>query len=405
MSRFSDAAAARVLSEIHESEVIGLLKKLVSFPTVNPPGDTRDAAAYCADLLSAHGFRTRLVGRDDLRSNLIAEYGEKAGPTLVMCAHLDIVPPGDLSGWTNDPFEATVRDGRIYGRGTNDDKGSVAAQMMAAIALVRSGVPIEGRVILAEVADEETGGQFGVVTAIEDGGLNPDYVLIGEPTAGRVAIGEKGSLACHVITRGKTAHGALPWEGVNAIEAMAEVIVALRRELWPKLSQRTHPLFMPSGGTVNLIEGGVKANVVPDVCKIYIDRRALPGDDYEAAIQEVREIAERAIAGIPGASVEVLPRTPVSPAVLADPDSDQVRAFVAANEYLDLDPELTAFSMGTDGRFFSRRGHDTIIYGPGDPRVAHIQDEYVGVEEVMSATRAYALTALGLLGGKETKDA
>jgi len=316
---------------------------------------------------------------------------------LCLCAHLDIVPPGDRSGWTNDPFEATVRDGRVYGRGANDDKGSVTAQVLAAIALARSGVPLNGKIVLAEVADEEIGGPAGAAAAIELGELNPDFLIIGEPTGGRVAIGEKGFQGCTVVTSGKTAHGALPWEGANAIEAMAEVIVALRRELWPKLPERTNPYFQPSAASINLISGGVKANVVPDRCEIYIDRRALPGDDLAGAVAEVREIAERAVKQVPGTSVDVL--APLcAEAIMNPPDSPQVMAMVEANRFLDLDTELTAFSMGTDGRHFFRKGFMGIIYGPGDPRVAHIQDEYVGVEELMQATRAYALAALELIG-------
>jgi succinyl-diaminopimelate desuccinylase len=403
MARYSDAAAAAVLGEIHEPEVIGFLEHLIGYPTVNPPGDVRGAVDYCAEVLEREGFRVRKVGIEDSKPNLIAEFGPEHGPSLCLCAHLDIVPPGDRSGWTNDPFEATIRDGRVYGRGANDDKGSVTAQVMAAIALARSGLPLRGKIVLAEVADEEIGGPAGAAAAIDEGGLKPDYLIIGEPTAGRVAIGEKGFQGCQVITYGKTAHGALPWEGANAIEAMAEVIVALRRELWPLLKDRTNPYFQPSAASVNLIEGGVKANVVPDRCKVYIDRRALPGDDLKGAVEEVRRIAERAVQNVPGTSVDVV--APMSAeAIMNPPDAPQVVAMVEANRFLDLDTELTAFSMGTDGRHFFQRGYLGIIYGPGDPAVAHIQDEYVGIEEVMQATRAYALAALDLLGAGGTEN-
>jgi len=400
MVRFSDETAEAVLGEIHEREAVALLERLIGFPTVNPPGDVRGAVEYCAGLLKAEGFRVRMVGIDDAKPNLIAEYGSEDGPVLCLCAHLDIVPPGDRSGWTNDPFEATVRDGRVYGRGANDDKGSVTAQIVAAIALARSGVPLKGKIVLAEVADEEIGGPAGAAAAIDLGELKPDYLIIGEPTGGRVAIGEKGFQGCRVITTGKTAHGALPWEGANAIEAMAEIIVALRRELWPKLKDRTNPYFQPSAASVNLIEGGVKANVVPDRCEIYIDRRALPGDDLQGAVEEVRQIAERAVQNVPGTSVEVV--APLSAeAIMNEPDAPQVVAMVEANRFLDLDTELTAFSMGTDGRHFYSRGYLGIIYGPGDPKVAHLQDEYVGIEELLAATRAYALAALELIGAEE----
>jgi acetylornithine deacetylase/succinyl-diaminopimelate desuccinylase-like protein len=123
----------------------------------------------------------------------------------------------------------------------------------------------------------------------------------------------------------------------------------------------------------------------------------MPGEDLAASAQEVRAIAEEAIKAVPGAAVEVLTERAI-PAVMSRPDAPHVQAMVNANRYLDLDTELTGFNMGSDGRFFAAAGYPTIIYGPGDPRIAHIRDEWVGIEEVMTATRAYALAALELLG-------
>jgi acetylornithine deacetylase/succinyl-diaminopimelate desuccinylase-like protein len=200
-----------------------------------------------------------------------------------------------------------------------------------------------------------------------------------------------------VVVHGRAAHGALPWEGANAIEGMAAVIVALRDELWPRLEQRTHPYFHHSSASINLIEGGVKQNVVADRCTIYIDRRVIPGEDPQADVQEIREVAERAVSGLPGIRVEVHGRS-LGAASMSDPDSPVVQEMLAANRQLGLSTELTGFSMGTDGRHFAAAGIPTIIYGPGDPALAHIPDEWVGVDEVIDAARAYALTALGLLG-------
>jgi acetylornithine deacetylase/succinyl-diaminopimelate desuccinylase-like protein len=179
---------------------------------------------------------------------------------------------------------------------------------------------------------------------------------------------------------------------------MARIIVALSDELQPRLSARTHPLFHPSSASVNLIDGGVKANVVPDRCAIFVDRRTIPGEDPAASIAEMREIAQRAIAGRPGVEVRVVPSADLNAALLSDPDGELVQGMLAANRYLGLSTEPTGFSMGTDGRKFAAAGFATIIYGPGDPRLAHVPDEWVGIDEVLAATRAYALSALALLG-------
>jgi succinyl-diaminopimelate desuccinylase len=197
---------------------------------------------------------------------------------------------------------------------------------------------------------------------------------------------------------GRTAHGALPWEGANAIEAMAHVIVALREQVYPRLAGRTHRFFLPSSSSVNMIAGGVKENVVPDRCSIYIDRRILPGEDASEASDEIRSAAEAAVAELQGITVSVFAIPDAISATMSDPEGALARAMLAANDYLGFSTDLTGFSMASDGRFFSAAGYPTVIYGPGDPRLAHVPDEWVGVDEVLEATRAYALGALALLG-------
>jgi succinyl-diaminopimelate desuccinylase len=271
---------------------------------------------------------------------------------------------------------------------------------MAGVALARSGVPLRGRLAVTEVADEETSGNGARhVIAIAD--LRPDGVIVGEQTLNRVAIGEKGNAGVEIVVTGRTAHGALPWEGANAIEGMAHVIVALREQVYPRLAERTHQYFLPSSASVNTIEGGVKANVVPDRCAIFIDRRIIPGEDPAEATAEMRAVAEAAVAELPGVSVAVIQSPHALPATMSDPEGALARALLAANERLGMSPELTGFSMATDGRHFAVAGYPTVIYGPGDPRLAHVPDEWVGIEEVLEATRAYALAALALLGRGE----
>ena len=395
---YSDATAKRVLAEIDENETIAFLRDLVRFPSVNPPGDVRDAIAFCSQKLENDGFSCRTVAIDEIMPNLIAEFGPEDGPTLCFNAHLDVVPTGERAAWSHDPFAAELVDGRVYGRGAGDDKASVTAQVMAAIALARSGVPLRGRLIVNEVADEEVGGQKGAAFIVADGILKPDFVIVGEQTRGKVLVGEKGGAGVKIIVYGRAAHGALPWEGANAIEGMARVIVALQNELWPKLAERTHPYFHPSSASINLISGGVKSNVVADRCEISIDRRVIPGEDPQESFNEVQEIAERVISGIPGLRVECQPGFVLRKATMTDPESPLVKAMLAANAYLGFSTELTGFSMASDGRFFAEAGCPTIIYGPGDPRLAHVPDEWVGVDEVLDATKAYALAALALIG-------
>lgn len=392
-----DERLRAVLKQIDRDEVVEFHRSLVRIATVNPPGDISAACDVCDETLARVGFSTRLVTKEESKPNLIAEYGSDGGPQLCFNAHLDVVPIGERAAWRSDPFGAEIHDGRIYGRGAGDDKGSVAAQVMAGVALARSGVPLQGRLIVNEVADEEVGGVAGAAFIVAEGHIKPHFVIVGEQTLNRVCVGEKGSGATTVTVRGRTAHGALPWEGANAIEAMAEVIVALRRELWPELVGRTHQYFHPSSASINMIAGGVKANVVPDVCSIEIDRRIVPGEAPSEAAEEIRVIAEHVVAEMPGISVEVTGRIGALPASVSSPDAPLVQAMLRANSYLGLNTEPTGFSMATDGRFFANAGYPTIIYGPGDPKLAHVPDEWIGIDELVDAARAYATAAVLLL--------
>lgn len=392
--------AEQVLGAIDRDEAIALLQALVrDSASVNPPGDVRESIRVCQEKLAAEGFETELIGDTEIIPNLIATLRRGNGPVLLFNAHVDVVPTGTVDAWSHPPFAAEIDNGRVYGRGAGDDKASVTAQVMGAIALARSGVPFSGTLIVNVVGDEETGGRHGAKFVAENIANPPDFVIVGEQTFNRVAVGEKGFAATNVTVHGRAAHGALPWEGANAIEGMAAVILALRDELWPKLEQRTHPYFHHSSASINMIEGGVKQNVVADRCAIYIDRRIIPGEDPQAGVEEIRTIAERAVADLPDIRVEVAPANSGA-ASMSDPDSPVVQAMLTANTYLGLNTDLTGFSMGTDGRHFAALGIPTIIYGPGDPALAHIPDEWVGIDEVMQATKAYALAALEILGDR-----
>jgi len=390
--------AEQVLGAINQNEAVALLQSLVrDSASVNPPGDVRESIRICQEKLATEGFETELIGDTEIIPNLVATLRRGSGPTLLFNAHVDVVPTGTVEAWSHPPFAAEIADGRVYGRGAGDDKASVTAQVMGAIAFARSGVSFNGTLIVNVVGDEETGGRHGAKFVADNIKTKPDFAIVGEQTFNRVAVGEKGFASTNVIVHGRAAHGALPWEGANAIEGMAAVIMALRSELWPKLEKRTHPYFHHSSASINMIQGGVKQNVVADQCSIYVDRRIIPGEDPQASVDEIREIAERAVAGMAGIRVEVV-AAGLGAASMSEPDSPVVQAMLAANTYLGLNTELTGFSMGTDGRHFAATGVPTIIYGPGDPALAHIPDEWVGIDEVVQATKAYALAALQMLG-------
>lgn len=394
------ALAERVLAAIDPDETVAFLQALVQVPSVNPPGDVREAIRLCATKLAEAGFTTQVVGPDPERVNLVAILGgDSARPRLAFNAHVDVVPTGEESAWTHPPFGGELVDGRVYGRGAGDDKASVTAQVMAGVALARAGVPLTGALVVTTVADEETNGFRGAGYIVREGYVEADYVIVGEQTQGQICVGERGNVAIGVTVYGATGHAATPWKGVNAIEGMARVITALREELWPVLEARTHQYLPHSTATISLIEGGVKTNVIPDRCAIHIDRRVLPSEDPARVAAEIRAVAERAIAGVDGLRVEVELKQH-RPAVESDPHSPVGQALQAATRYLGNEVVVTGFFAATDGKHFAARGWPTLIMGPGDPATAHRPDEWVGVDELLAATRLYALTALALIGGK-----
>ena len=391
---------ASILNLIDEDRIVEFHRGLVQIPSINPPGDCVDAIAYVQKPFEEAGFECEVVHDDPTQPNLIAKYGPEGAKRLLVNAHVDVVPTGERSAWKHDPFGAEIEDGKVYGRGAGDDKASVTAQAIASLMLKESGIPLKGQLLYTVVSDEESGGVHGAAIVSEKY-PDPDWAIVGEQTLNRVAIGEKGGAGCEIVVHGKTAHGALPWEGANAIEGAAEVIAALRRELWPKLTERTHWAFKPSSASVNMIEGGVKANVVPDYAKLLIDRRIIPGEDPDECRAEILAIAEQAIQNVPGCTVEMLAPKYGKSASAAELDDPLVVAMIGANEAIGGNTEPTGFSMGTDGRFWNAKGVPTIIYGPGDPSLAHIPDEWVGIDEMVEATRAYAVAMVRLLGDYE----
>lgn len=401
ISRIDPRMADRVLAQVAHEDVLNLLQELVRIPSVNPPGDVRPVIDVCRRKLESHGFEIEILAFQPEKPNLIARLIRGAGPTLLYNAHADIVPTGEVEAWTHPPFDADLVGGRVVGRGTADDKGSVVAQVIGAIALARSSVPLRGTLVVNTVADEEIGGEFGTQYVIESGAVLPDFVVVGEATENRIAIGERGSVGVRVTVHGRAAHAALPWEGVNAIEAMAGVINVLQAELWPVLSRRTHQYFPPSSATISLIDGGIKSNVVPDRCSIYIDRRIIPGETPDQVRAEISEVATKAISSFPGTRLTVEPAGwDARIATMSPLDSPVFQAMRAANAYLGLSIDLTGFLMATDARFFVAKGIPTVIYGPGDPLILHTPDEWIGVDAVVEAARAYALTGLAMLSNQ-----
>ncbi len=377
-----------------------LLPDLVRIPSPNPPGDTRAVADHVAALLRAWGYTVNVVAPDakpEARS-VVATLGADQ-PSVLYHAHIDTVPIGasEAQGWSSDPYTPTVRDGRLYGKGSVDDKGPLAAMLAVGQRLSQSDAPVHGQFILVAAAEEETGGQLGTKWLADAGHIPPaDFVVVGEQTHNRVATAHKGVLRATVRTVGRSVHATNPDRGVNAINAMAHIIPALE-DYHRRLAERPHPLVGAATCNIGAIQRGATANAVPDWCEVRLDRRLIPRED-PAQVQ--RDLAE-VVAGVAlpaGARAEVGDFL-VSNWFETDAANPLTQRFLAAaQDVLQADAGPVGYLPGSDAKHLTgiaRQG--MVVFGPGSYEVAHAADEYVDLRELAATEEILWRFAANLL--------
>ncbi len=383
-----------------ESEVVSLLSKLVSMPTVNPPGvGYVEFVEFAERYFKSLGLDTEVleVPKRDVaercpecadypRLILLARLGE---PRVHFNGHYDVVPPGPLESWkVTKPFEPVYRDGRLYGRGAVDMKGGLAAIMIAA----KRGLK---NFEVSLVPDEEIGGETGAGYLVKSGRVKAPWVVIAEGSGeDNIWIGHRGLVWFLVEVFGRQAHGSTPWRGLNAFEGAAYVAYRLR-EYVEIVSRRVskYEYDDPRGAspTVTIggeVRGSVKTNVVPGYFAFSVDRRVIPEEDLERVREEFVEFVKKVASEVPH-RVEVKV-TNVSEAALVEPGHPLVESLSRAVEKtLGRSPRRTVCVGGLDARFFTRVGIPAVTYGPGPIEVAHAPDEYVEVRQVVNVARAY----------------
>ena len=415
----------RVLKEVESArdEVVAFAADLVRVPSVNPPGEAYETCAHVlGDRLRNCGFSVRYLVAEDRpehttrypRVNVLGrrEAG-RAGPAVHLNGHLDVVPPG--VGWTQDPFGGLVRDGRLYGRGSSDMKAGIAAAVYAAEALRRAGAPLAGSVEISGTADEESGGFAGVAWLADQGYLSTsgtDYVIIPEPFGpDRVCVGHRGVYWFDLVTTGRTAHGSMPFLGVNAIDQMTVVLEAIRERLVPGLSARHTALpVVPASArratlSLNAIAGGqtgtaAQTPCVPDRCVATFDRRFLSEERFETVKAEIEQLLADVTTEHPGLRCELRDRMVVQP-VQTPEGAPLVEALSAAVEEVTGRPAARVASPGTyDHKHVAGLAgiEQCVAYGPGTLEQAHQPDEWCSVDDLVQATQVLALTILRLAG-------
>ena len=357
-----------------------LLRDLVALPSVNPAflpaGDPLAGERCVAEFLAATAaqvgldleFQKVLPGRSNLLVHLAPK--GRAKRTILLAPHLDTVAAAAPQ------FSPRIQNGRLYGRGACDTKGSVAAMMVSLCELGRAGRrPAETEIVFAGLIDEEHV-QAGS-RALAESGFRADLAIVGEPTRLQVVTAHKGSLWLRLETRGKSAHGSSPELGKNAVVEMARIVNLLESEYSARLARRRHPLLGPATVSVGSICGGTQANIVPDRCVISIDRRTLPGETQTSVWREIRALLQQNGLNATCADDKLAPCN----ALETNPKSPLVAAFLRSIGQ----SRPVGVKYFCDAAVLAGAGIPSVAFGPGDIAYAHTANEWISLRSLERA--------------------
>ena len=343
----------------------------------------------------------------DRVGNVVGRIGPGHGPTLMFNGHMDTVRVSDPEAWSYEPLGAEIEDGALYGVGACDMKGGLAAMIYSAKLLRDVGVTLKGDLVIACVVQEEPCEGLGSRVLIEEEGMHPDWVVLGEPTGLDVVRGQRGRLEMRLVVHGRSAHSACPALGENAIYTAARLVFGL--ELLAEQLANDDFLGPGSLAVTDITSSASSRNAVPDRCELIIDRRLTLGENETKALAEVQRVIARE--GV-RAEVEVTHYHATSysgyacrnrefyPAwVMAEDHPLVVSTVRAVREQLKHRPRVGRWDFSTEGVYTAGiAGIPTVGFGPGDPQLAHTADEHVRLEDVYAATEVYARLAAELLG-------
>lgn len=380
---------------IEKDEIVQLLCQLINAKTENPPGNEIIAAKIVKEYFDKCGINYKIFEKEKDRTNIIGYIGTGSPVFLVAC-HLDVVPAGN--GWDNDPFEARVINGRVYGRGANDNKGQMASMMVLAKFLKQIETRLKGQFILVGAADEECGSVLGAEYLLDECNISADYAVIPDVSHNMqlIDVTEKGALFLEIVSYGKQAHGSTPELGVNAIRNMIELLEKINTETF-KFARKQHPLHTPP--TINLggISGGVAHNIVPGVCKAQLDIRYLPGDSKEGILQTIKTLMQDVQKSNKTAKFDINVSSDLLPSEVAV-DNPLVKILSKHTEtVLKVKPVIGGMSGATITKQLLAKGIISVGFGPGDHGVAHIANESIDIQELVDFAKIIGFSAFDLI--------
>lgn len=386
------------------------LAELVKMPSDNPPGNCAAHAARVAELLEGLGFEVErhVVPEAEVRANgmisatnlVIRHRFGPGGKVIALNAHGDVVPPGE--GWTRDPYGAEIVDGWMYGRGVAVSKSDFATYAFALLALRESGLALNGAVELHLTYDEESGGTIGPGILLREKISQPD-LAIGAGFSYAVVNAHNGCLHLEAQVDGRSAHAAMPFTGVDALQAANAALSALYATRGT-LSETVSAI--PGIGspqiTVGLISGGINTNVVPDRVTFRLDRRLIPEENPQAVEDGLRRLIEDAVATVPGAEATVrriLLAEPLTPL----PGSEAIAAALCAeaSRLMGETVETKGVPLYTDARHYAAAGVPIVLFGAGPHTIeeanAHRADERLKLDDLYKATEVVTRALAQLL--------
>ena len=377
-------------------DAVKLAQELVRIPSVNPMGRDFTESPYLegrlTDFLSTQFSRLELPSeRYEVlpgRENVITRVDSaNAELTILLEVHQDTVP---IDGMTIDPFGGKLENGRLYGRGACDIKGGMAAMLSSVARLARERPPGAANVVFACTINEENGfdGARHLRHLWETGHSPllpkaPDLIIVAEPTGLNVVTAHKGTVRWRCQTRGKAAHSSMPDKGKNAIYSMARLLAHLEvyaREVVPELD--SHPLVGQPSLSVGMIEGGLSVTTVPDICTVEIDRRLLPEEQTDSALQHVTDFLETQMA-----DTDFSHETPflAAPGLSDRLNGDLARSLLRVIRTCGHAAECLGVPYGTDASTLAGADLPAVVFGPGDIAQAHTKDEWVEAVQLEQA--------------------
>ncbi len=376
---------------MNESSIIELLQKLVRQASFS--GQEGGAIALAAEAMRALGFDE--VGCDETGNLIGAIHGRLPGPRVIFDAHIDVVTATTPEAWRFPPFSATLSEGAVWGRGAADNKGSLAA-MICALARIERASLHGTRYVVASVGEEIYEG-IGLAQAAD--ALQPDRVIIGEPTGCNLGYGQRGRARLLFRVRGQAAHSSADDQSGNAVYRLAPLLERLQRQPLPQEDAIGTGIQAP----IQVISSPYPStSIVPDEILLTVDRRLMRGESEESVLGECRAL----LADLPGVTVamDVVTYTSYTgksftlsdfhPAWLTGKDSELVQSCADALRGVGIQPALVAIPYCTNASYTAGvRGVPAVVFGPGDIRQAHAVDEHLAVEELLRAARGYAALA------------